>query len=271
MNILDQLAGHARERVAQAKREKPLDQLQDEALALPRDTDFPFERALKAEGMSFICECKKASPSKGLIAPEFSYLDIAKAYEKAGAAAISVLTEPKWFQGSDQYLNEIASTVSIPVLRKDFTVDPYMIYQAKLLGASALLLIVALMDQEELASGIKLCNKLGLSALVEAHDGEQLKMAIAAGARIIGCNNRDLRDFSVDIHNSMRLRALTPDNVIFVAESGIHTPEDVKELQDAGVDALLVGEQLMRAADPGAELRRLKGQTASQYRGRREP
>lgn len=225
-----------------------------------RTEPFRFERALGAPGdIHFICECKKASPSKGLIAPDFPYLEIAKQYEAAGASAISVLTEPKWFLGSDDYLREIAAEVQTPCLRKDFTVDPYMIYEAKLLGASAVLLICALLDTKTLASYIEIADSLGLSALVEAHDEAEVASAAAAGARIIGVNNRNLKDFTVDIHNSIRLREHAPAGTIFVAESGIRTPEDVETLRRNGVNAVLIGEQLMRATSSKAEIDRLRG------------
>ena len=225
-----------------------------------RTEPFRFERALAAPGdIHFICECKKASPSKGLIAPDFPYLEITKQYEAAGASAISVLTEPKWFLGSDDYLREIAAEVQTPCLRKDFTVDPYMIYEAKLLGASAVLLICALLDTKTLASYIEIADSLGLSALVEAHDEAEVASATAAGARIIGVNNRNLKDFTVDIHNSIRLREHAPSGTIFVAESGIRTPEDVETLRRNGVNAVLIGEQLMRATSPKAEIDRLRG------------
>lgn len=258
--ILDQLADYARVRVAKKKEEKPLEEIREEALALAKAEPFRFERALGAPGdIHFICECKKASPSKGLIAPEFPYLEIAKQYEAAGASAISVLTEPKWFLGSDDYLRAIAAEVQTPCLRKDFTVDPYMIYEAKLLGASAVLLICALLDTKTLASYIEIADSLGLSALVEAHDEAEVASAAAAGARIIGVNNRNLKDFTVDIHNSIRLREHAPAGTIFVAESGIRTPEDVKTLRRNGVNAVLIGEQLMRATSPKAEIDRLRG------------
>ena len=225
-----------------------------------RTEPFRFERALGAPGdIHFICECKKASPSKGLIAPDFPYLEIAKQYEAAGASAISVLTEPKWFLGSDDYLREIAAEVQTPCLRKDFTVDPYMIYEAKLLGASAVLLICAFLDTKTLASYIEIADSLGLSALVEAHDEAEVASATAAGARIIGVNNRNLKDFTVDIHNSIRLREYAPAGTIFVAESGIRTPEDVETLRRNGVNAVLIGEQLMRTTSPKAEIDRLRG------------
>ncbi len=258
MNILDQLADYARVRVQRDKERMPLELVKAQALALPVG-DFPFERALGKPELSFICECKKASPSKGLIAPEFPYLDIARAYEFAGADAISVLTEPKWFLGSDQYLSDIAAAVDIPCLRKDFTVDEYMIYQAKVLGASAVLLICSLLKEGEIRDSIALCDTLGLSALVEAHDEDEVKTALNAGARVIGVNNRNLKTFSVDTENSKRLRALIPPDVLFVSESGVGSAQDVAELRGVGADAVLIGETLMRAADKHAKLAELRG------------
>lgn len=257
--ILDTIADYARERVAKAKEKLPLEDVKQLALAAACGADFPFEKALAAPGISFICECKKASPSKGLIAEDFPYLEIAKEYEAAGASCISVLTEPKWFLGSDEYLKEISAAVSIPCIRKDFTVDEYMIYEAKLLGASAVLLICSILSEADLKYYIGICDKLGLSALVEAHDEAEIKMAVEAGARIIGVNNRNLKNFTVDINNSGRLRHLVPENVLFVAESGINSRADVAALEDAKVDAVLIGETLMRAADKKAMLNELKG------------
>lgn len=259
MTILDQLADYARERVAISKSTRPLSQVKAEALALPKG-DFRFEKALRKDGISFICECKKASPSKGLIAPEFPYLEIAKEYETAGADCISVLTEPKWFLGSDEYLKEIAAAVSIPCIRKDFTVDEYMIYEAKLLGASAVLLICSILSEEQIKEYIGICDELGLSALVETHDEEEVAMAVRAGARIIGVNNRNLKDFSVDTGNSARLKSLVGDDVIFVSESGVKDGNDVAKLREVGVDAVLVGEALMRAPDKKAKLKELRGE-----------
>ena len=258
MNILDQLADYARQRVEEAKRQTPLAEIKQQALALPKG-DFRFEKALTKPGLSFICECKKASPSKGLIAADFPYLQIAKEYEAAGADAISVLTEPKWFLGSDRYLEEIASAVSTPCLRKDFTVDDYMIYEAKLLGASAVLLLCAILDDAQLREYLALCDGLGLSALVEAHDEAEVARALNAGARILGVNNRDLKNFTVDTENSRRLRARIPEDVLFVSESGVRTAEDVARLAAIGADAVLIGETLMRAPDKTAKLRELKG------------
>ena len=258
MTILDQLADYARIRVRKAEEHISLQEMREKAESMNPDTGYPFEKALRKEKISFICECKKASPSKGLIAEEFPYLDIAEDYEKAGADAISVLTEPKWFLGKNEYLKEIAQHVSVPCLRKDFTVDPYMIYEAKVLGASAVLLIVAITTDEKLKEYLHIAHALGLSAIVEAHDETEVKRAADAGAEIIGVNNRNLKDFTVDIHNSIRLRNLVPENILFVAESGIHTREDVEELEKGKVNGVLIGEQLMRASDKKAMLRQLR-------------
>lgn len=256
--ILDALADHARARVAAASAVEPLEKIRARAYELPKG-DFAFEKALSQKGVSFICECKKASPSKGLIAPDFPYLQIAKAYEQAGAACISVLTEPKWFLGKDRYLQEIARSVSIPCLRKDFTVDAYMLYEAKLLGAQAVLLICAILDTETIAEYIRICDTLGLSALVEAHNEAEIQSALSAGARIIGVNNRNLKDFSVDAENSRHVRALVPSDVLFVSESGVQTARDVQMLAEIGADAVLIGETLMRASDKKAKLDELRG------------
>lgn len=257
-NILEQLAAYARTRVEQAKAVRPLADVKAAALAQPKG-DFAFEKALAQPGVRFICECKRASPSKGLIAPVFPYLDIAKEYAAAGADAISVLTEPKWFLGSDEYLQQIAAAVPMPCLRKDFTVDEYMIYEAKLLGASAVLLICSLLDTETLHQYLGICDALGLSALVEAHDEQEIASAAAARARVIGVNNRNLKNFTVDVTSSLALRQKAPPGVLFVAESGITSPSDVSALRAAGVDAVLVGEALMRAPDKAAALAALRG------------
>ncbi len=261
--ILDRLADHARFRVSEAKKRISADLLRERAEAMMAeespDKAFRFEKALSGGDISFICECKKASPSKGLIAPDFPYLEIAKDYERAGADCVSVLTEPNWFLGDDRYLAEIAAGLTIPCLRKDFTVDEYMIFEAKLLGASAVLLICSILDDKSLERYMKLADSLGLSSLVEAHDGEEIRRAVSCGARVIGVNNRNLKDFSVDVGNSRALRELVPENVLFVAESGIQTSKDVEALRSARVDACLVGETLMRAGDRAAKLRELKG------------
>ena len=260
MNILDGLAEHARERVAQAKAAKPTADVCREALAMPRG-DFPFERALSGPQLAFICECKRASPSRGLIAPDFPYLEIARDYERAGAEAVSVLTEPKWFLGRDDYLREISSAVSVPCLRKDFVVDDYMLYEAKLLGASAALLICAILEEEQLRDYLAVCDELGLSALVEVHDAAEAETAQRAGARIVGVNNRNLKDFSVDTDNSRRLRDRISKDVLFVSESGIRSADDVQSAREMGADAVLVGEALMRAADRPAALAQLRNTT----------
>ena len=257
MNILEQLAAHAKQRVAEKMKNKSLEEIKKEACNMPRG-DFEFEKALRKNDIAFICECKKASPSKGVIAESFDYLQIAKDYEKAGADCISVLTEPKWFLGSDEYLKEIANTINIPCIRKDFTVDEYMIYEAKLLGAKAILLICAILNQSQIKHYIDICDELGISALVEAHDEIEIEMAVKAGARIIGVNNRNLKDFSVDTANSKRLRQMIPGDIIFVSESGIGSNEDIKELRDAKVDAVLIGETLMKADDKTAKLKELR-------------
>ena len=220
--------------------------------------DFRFESALRKDGVSFICECKKASPSKGVIAEDYPCLDIAKAYDQAGADCISVLTEPKWFLGSIDHLSAIASAVRIPVIRKDFTVDPYMIYQAKLCGASAVLLICSILERAEIAEYLAICDELGLSALVEAHDEREIETALTVNARIVGVNNRNLKDFSMDFSNSANLRSLVPQDVVFVSESGVKSHDDVVRLAAIGVDAVLVGETLMRAADKTAMLQELR-------------
>ncbi len=258
MTILDELAEYARHRVAEAKKEVSLEEVKKRALALQKG-DFSFEKALKKPGISFICECKKASPSKGIIAEDFPYLEIARDYEKAGADCISVLTEPKWFLGKNEYLKEITENVKIPCIRKDFTVDEYMIYEAKVLGAAAVLLICSILSKEEIREYIGICDELGLSALVEAHNEDEVRMAIDAGARIIGVNNRNLKDFTVDTNNSRKLRDMIPEGIAFVSESGVKDAEDIKALQEVNVDAVLIGETLMRASDKTKKLAELKG------------
>lgn len=260
MTILDELAQSAYKRVTEAKKHLSDDKIKAQAHNLPKG-DFEFEKALKKQDISFICECKKASPSKGLIAEEFPYLDIAKEYEKSGADCISVLTEPTRFLGHDLYLKEIAASVNIPCLRKDFTIDEYMIYEAKLLGAKAVLLICSILDENHIAEYIKICDSLGISALTEAHDELEIKMALNAGARIIGVNNRNLRDFTVDTDNSRRMRELVPNDILFVSESGVKSKEDVALLREIGADAVLIGETLMRAEDKEAKLKELRGTT----------
>ena len=258
MTILDKLAQSAYKRVDEAKKSISLETIKSEAYALPKG-GFEFEKALKKQDISFICECKKASPSKGVIASDFPYLEIAREYEKAGADCISVLTEPSSFLGSDLYLKEIASSVNIPCLRKDFTVDEYMIYEAKLLGAKAVLLICSILDEQQISDYIKICDSLGISALTEIHNESEIKTAVNAGARIIGVNNRNLKDFTVDTDNSRRMRELVPQNIIFVSESGVKSANDVSLLREIGADAVLIGETLMRAEDKEKKLKELRG------------
>ena len=257
MNILKEIAAYAVKRVQQAERKMPLETVKEQALTLP-GKEFVFEHALRKPELSFICECKKASPSKGIIAEHFPYLKIAQEYEQAGADCISVLTEPKYFLGDDSYLQEIAQAVSVPCLRKDFVVAPYMLYEAKVLGAAAVLLICSLLTEKELAEYLAICESLGMSALVEVHNAAEISMAIHAGARIIGVNNRNLSDFSVDMANSSRLRELIPPEILFVAESGIKTAADVQILREIGADAVLIGELLMRAENRSAMLAKLR-------------
>lgn len=257
--ILEEIAARTVQRVAEEKNTVPLSEMKKRAEAMDANTGFPFKKALSGSEISFICEVKRASPSKGLIAPDFPYLDIARDYEKAGASAISCLTEPFWFKGKDEYLTEISQAVKIPVLRKDFTVDEYMIYQAKTLGASAVLLICSILSKEQLSEYLGIAHSLGLSALVEAHDEEEVRTALAVGAGIIGVNNRDLRTFTVDINNSARLRKLVPPEVLFVSESGIKTAADIEALRSNGTNAVLIGETLMRSPDKKAALDELRG------------
>ena len=300
MNILDTIVERTKERIAEEKNKVPLSEMRMRAeTAAAREADIresekaaetekavtaantektvkasarsvseenmpAFEQALRAKGLSFICEVKKASPSKGLIAKEFPYLEIAEDYEKAGAAAISCLTEPYWFQGSDRYLEEIAGRVSIPVLRKDFTCDEYMVYQAKALGASAVLLICSVLDDRELRAYYQLSSELGMSALVEAHSAEEIERAKKAGARIIGVNNRNLKDFTVDIGHNIELRRMVGPDTVFVSESGIRGPEDMHTLYENGTDAVLIGEMLMRAPDRREALLSLKKAAAEE-------
>ena len=259
--ILDKIIEATQIRVAQEKQVESPEAVKAAALALPSDTGFPFEAALRQQDFNFICEVKKASPSKGIIAEHFPYLDIAKEYEVAGAAAISVLTEPDFFKGDKKYLQEIASTVKIPVLRKDFIIDEYQIYQAKVWGASAILLICACLDVPTLIKFRELADSLGLSSLVEAHDEHEVQMAIDCGARIIGVNNRNLKDFTVDVQNSVRLRNLVQDDVIFVSESGLETPEDIQVLRDNNIGVALMGETFMRSPNKVEKLAYLYGPT----------
>jgi len=256
--MLDEIVEKTKERVETAKGIISLDDLKNEVSLMEITDDFPFKEALGGDDISIIAEVKKASPSKGLIAEDFDYLQIAKDYEDAGASAISVLTEPYFFMGSDDYLKEIADNVSIPVLRKDFVVDEYMIWEAKALGASAVLLIVSILDIVQLKKYLDLAHELGLSAIVETHDGDEIMRALTVGAEIIGVNNRNLNDFTVDIENSINLRRCVSGDVIFISESGIKTKEDVTRLKENDVDAVLIGETLMKSDDKKAMISELK-------------
>ena len=262
--ILDELAQLTRARIEKQKQDYSFEDIKRDAEMMAaremevQEFDYPFEEALSKKGLSIISEVKKASPSKGVIAEDFPYLEIAKTYEASGADAISCLTEPDKFKGSDEYLKAIVKEVSIPVLRKDFTVDPYMIYQAKLMGASAVLLIAAILSDDELKEYFEIADTLGLSCLFEAHDAEEVKRCLAAGARIVGVNNRNLKDFTVDINNSIRLRELVPEDIIFVSESGIESPADVQVLKENGTDAVLIGEMLMRSDDKSGLIKAMK-------------
>ena len=256
--MLDEIVEKTKERVEQAKEIIPLDELKKEVSQLEISEDFPFKKALSGDDIAIIAEVKRASPSKGLIAEDFDYLKIAKEYEEAGASAISVLTEPYFFKGDNGYLKEIAEAVDIPVLRKDFVIDEYMIWEAKLLGASAVLLIVSILDIVQLKKYLDLAHDLGLSAIVETHDGDEIMRAMTVGAEIIGVNNRNLNDFTVDIENSISLRRCVGEDVIFISESGIKTKEDVARLKENDVDAVLIGETLMKSDDKKSMISELK-------------
>ncbi|MBQ6993509.1 MAG: indole-3-glycerol phosphate synthase TrpC [Lachnospiraceae bacterium] len=261
--ILDDIAFTTRKRIEAKKKEIPFEKIKEKAMELAKaeaEFTFPFEQAIAKSDISFICEIKRASPSKGLIVKEFPYLEIATEYEKAGADCISVLTEPEYFKGNDSYLKKISQKVSIPTIRKDFLIDEYMIYEAKVLGASCVLLIVALLDESTIKRYIEICDKLGLSTLVEVHNEKEITSAMNAKARLIGVNNRDLRDFTVDIQNSIRLRDKIPSDILFVAESGIKTAEDVQTLHEHRVNGVLIGETLMRSLDKRAMLAELRGE-----------
>ena len=254
MTILEQLAKEAEIRVMRDREKVSFGEMKSLAEALPGEPENPFYKAVGKPGMSFICEVKKASPSKGIIDPVFDYLQIAGEYEKAGADAVSCLTEPRYFLGSDDIFREIRAHIKTPLIRKDFTVDPYQLYQAKVMGADGVLLICSLLNTETIARYLKICEDLGLAALVETHDGAEIASAVSAGARMIGVNNRNLKDFSVDFENAERLRDRIPADCLYVAESGVKSPEDVKILSRIGADAVLMGEVLMRAGDKGAML-----------------
>ncbi len=259
MDILSAIAAYAVQRVDEKKRKLPLNALKTLAAGMDGKGD-AFRSGLSKEGVSFICECKKASPSKGVIAEKYGPIGIAIEYEKAGADCLSVLTEPKWFMGSEKHLEMIEANVSLPCLRKDFTVDEYMIYEAKAIGASAVLLICALLDRARLKDYIQICRDEGLAAVTEIHNEAEAEAALYAGAEIIGANSRDLRDFSTDGSIVERLRREVPEDVLFIYESGIKSREDVMRAEAAGCDAVLIGESMMKAPDKGQMLRYLKGE-----------
>lgn len=259
MNILEKIADDTRERIAAEKKKISLDEIKEKAKLSRRGNGKNFLSALKKNSLSFICEVKKASPSKGIIAENFPYVEIAHEYEAAGADCISCLTEPKYFFGSDEIFKEICAEISLPMLRKDFTVDEYQIYQAKIIGADAILLICSILETAALEKFLNLCNELNLDALVETHDATEIQSAISAGAKIIGVNNRNLKNFTVDFSNAAKLRELIPPEKIYVAESGVKTPDDIVTLKKIGADAVLIGEVLMRADDKKSKLAELKG------------
>lgn len=257
--ILQEIADKTKERIAEAKRRLPISEVKAYVADMDCGRKYPFEQALSGEGVGYICEVKKASPSKGVIAEEFPYLKIAEEYEAAGADAISVLTEPFYFQGRDAYLHTIRKAVNLPLLRKDFTVDEYMIYEAKKLKADAVLLICSILSQSQLSEYVHLADSIGLSVLTEAHDEKEIEMALSAGTRIIGVNNRNLKDFTVDISNSVRLRRMVPEHILFLSESGVKGREDIVRLEENGTDAVLIGETLMRSQNKRASLEALRG------------
>lgn len=266
MNILEEIAEKRKIDIENRKKRISLEEIKKRAERLAQKEleekggfEFSFQKNISRQGINFICEVKKASPSKGLIAEDFPYVKIAQEYESAGAAAISVLTEPEYFLGRDEYLQEISKKVSVPLLRKDFTVDEYQIYEAKVIGASAVLLICALLSNEQLESYLKTAEKIGLSVLTEAHDESEVRRALQAGAKIIGVNNRDLKTFTVDIQNSIKLRKLVPSDILFVSESGIKTAKDIAVLKENGTNGVLIGETLMRSPDKKAMLNELSG------------
>lgn len=267
MTILDEIAGYAKLRVNEDKKNCSLEDIRTQAMVVAAEDNahadasglYAFGQALKKPGLSIISEVKKASPSKGIIAECFPYKEIAASYEDAGADCVSCLTEPRWFLGSDEIFMDIRRTIKLPMIRKDFTIDEYQIYQARVMGANAVLLICALLDTDTIIRYLKICEELKIDALVETHDAAEIESAVKAGARIIGVNNRNLKDFSVNFENARALRSLIPDNCVYVAESGVTGPEDVDILRRIGADAVLVGEALMRADDKKAMIKAFKG------------
>ena len=257
MNILDTIAEYSMLRVKTDKRAIPQERLREKA-ELMKGRDHRFLEALRKPGLSFICEIKKASPSKGIISESFPYLDIAKEYENAGADCVSCLTEPKWFKGSDSIFRQVRARIDTPMIRKDFTVDEYQIYQAKCMEADAVLLICSILDDARLKDYLSLCKELGLDALVEAHNEKEIESAVKADAWIIGVNNRNLKDFSVDFSNALKLRSMIPKDTVYVAESGVKNADDAKRIKETGADAVLIGEAFMRAYDKAALLREMR-------------
>ena len=270
MTILNTIADYATERVRKDKGNISLREMKALALSLGRGGGNAFYRAVAKPGMSFLCEVKKASPSKGVIDPVFDYMKIARAYESAGADAVSCLTEPRWFQGSDDLFREIRGAIRAPMLRKDFVIDEYQIYQSRCMGADCVLLICALLDTDTIRHYLGICEELGLAALTEAHDEAEIRSAVDAGARMIGVNNRNLKDFSVDFENAAKLRSRIPEGTLYVAESGVSTPEDAGILSRAGADAILVGEALMRSRDKAAFLQEMREAAQSEDASRQQ-
>ncbi|MGI9862195.1 indole-3-glycerol phosphate synthase TrpC [Moorella naiadis] len=248
---------HKRREVAAAREARPLAALEQAAAALPSTRDFAAALEHQSKGLKVIAELKQASPSRGLIQKDFNLEGQAKSYTAAGAAAISVLTDERFFRGRPEYLTRVRRVTTLPLLRKDFIIEPYQIYEARILGADAILLIVAALEQAELEEYLALAGYLGLAALVEVHTAPELERALQAGARIVGINNRDLKTFRVDLQTTARLRPRIPPGIIVVSESGIKNRADAAMVASAGVDAILVGEALMTAGDVAAKMAEL--------------
>ncbi|MDW7650799.1 MAG: indole-3-glycerol phosphate synthase TrpC [Bacillota bacterium] len=255
--MLLQIAAKKKQRVIAAKCRLPLEQLKESLTAA--GSPGKFRAALTAPGISVIAEIKRASPSKGDFGLRVPITELAGQYEAGGASAISVLTEEDFFLGSQEDLTAVRQTVTLPVLRKDFVIDAYQLYETRALNADAVLLIAGFLPEKQLAGYLEICEELGLAALVETHNQEEIKLALRAGANILGINNRDLRTFRTDINRTVRLAGLIPDDVVLVSESGIHTAEDIKMLTLAGADAVLVGESLVKSADAAAKIREFSG------------
>ena len=245
--ILDDLVTATKKRMAAEKRIYSLEELKQQSQKAPMKNPQLIVDKLLEPKLTFIAEIKKASPSKGVIVQDFPYLEIAQEYQANKIDMISVLTEPDYFQGNLKYLQQITQEVDLPVLRKDFTIDSYMIYQAKIAQASLILLIVAILSDGQLKDYLKLAKELGLAAIVEVHDETELKRALRAKSKIIGINNRNLKDFSVNFNNSLKLKKLIPADIPVIAESGIKTKTDIKLLKKAGINGVLIGETFMKA------------------------